>query len=721
MSDRAILFGINNYKSISSLRGCENDLLDVRQLLIDDFGFSPNNIHVYKNEQVVKKTVEAEFRWLAKDSRAGDRLVFHFSGHGSYTTSKSPDKDIDELLCLYDMDWKKESSFLRDTDLGQLTRSITSGARLTVLLDSCHSGDGTRAFSSNLRALKRTSSTSSLVIKSDTARRMSQQNSHDDIDHHIRGIERADRNTLTALSDDESLAVFARFVAPPASVQTSVTRRATTRVRALGESLQADLNHQLLAAAHEKQTAADAYIDGQFRGAFSFFLCATARANPRSSFAEVMRMTTEKIKEQGFSQDPQIKGPFAQETLFGYTKTVGTVSSDGGSGTTAEPNPGSFDSGASDTPLTGQVNPAVDNSQDLYAALAGQTATAINAGADMNHPNNDRSKHSASDPLRTLDRLLRVSEKLIDLADKSRVATGATSAQATQAVTAPHARATADEVIVYVHGISEHLPGYSKQWHASLENHLQKNLRTAEVRWSQIVNDRSVEASGRRATRDATEAAALQKKIEAELEQRVDKLESSAQARNMAAPGSAREVVRMERPRSFITDDFTRYMLFKATREKILEEFFKVVKPELEAGRKVHIISHSWGTVVAYEGMRRLDDLQATGHVANLFTAGSALSIGVVQSNLIGRVKDGRTPVHVRHIVNLDAGGDVVGGPIGDRFTVDREFLGLDPVGCRKIPFTGIAFNPVCAHSSYFRSENLAVNRDIFAAYINAT
>ena len=45
-----------------------------------------------------------------------------------------------------------------------------------------------------------------------------------------------------------------------------------------------------------------------------------------------------------------------------------------------------------------------------------------------------------------------------------------------------------------------------------------------------------------------------------------------------------------------------------------------------------------------YEGMRRLDKTNLPGVVENLFTVGSALSIGPVQSNLFGRVDDGRRP-----------------------------------------------------------------------------
>ena len=65
--------------------------------------------------------------------------------------------------------------------------------------------------------------------------------------------------------------------------------------------------------------------------------------------------------------------------------------------------------------------------------------------------------------------------------------------------------------------------------------------------------------------------------------------------------------------------------------------------------------------------------------------------------------------------INLDARHDIVGGPMkGLPFAVDREFLGLDPVGC----WPSFLPNPACAHGSYFVKDNTAVNRDIFGRFI---
>lgn len=694
MPDKAILFGINNYKSISHLRGCENDLEDVRGLLVDSFGFEKRNVKSYSNEKVVQSAIAKGFDWLAEGTGPGDRLVFHFSGHGSYTTSTSSDKDVDELLCLYDMDWSDEQSFIRDTDLGKLTGKVSTGARLTVILDSCHSGTGTRGFASNMRALERTTPKTGLVIVQDTANRLARQRGA--ANDHAQGIERAAAGTMRLLRQEETPPVYARFVEPPAKIQQTVQRAAARRVRALGESMRATLNHQLLAAAGEKQTAADAYIEGSFRGAFSFFLCDTARTQSTDSFAAIMQRATQRIKADGFGQDPQIEGPFSHERMFGPTGASGTVVPD------ARPNEPSVPGNTKIELADDSVDSLVDSPTNANESLESDSANL--------------------DPLRTLNRLLRVSEKLVDLA---RTATKQTTLQL-DSIGKRAARGSDNEVLVYVHGISEHLPGYSQAWHSSIARHLTHPIRRAEVRWSQLVNARAAteRSSGTAGARAA--GAMLKTQIDAEIQQRVDRMETIANQRSMdrgglPSGGRIEAPIRIEQSRSLAIDDFTSYMLFESTRELILNEFFRIVVPELEAGNLVHIVSHSWGTVVSYEGLRRLDGRTLAGHVANLFVAGSALSIGAVQSNLFGRVQNGRAPVHVRRIINLDAGGDVVGGAIGDKFTVDREFLGLDPTGCNTIPFTGLAWNPACAHSSYFRSDNLAVNRDIFAAYINRT
>ena len=139
-----------------------------------------------------------------------------------------------------------------------------------------------------------------------------------------------------------------------------------------------------------------------------------------------------------------------------------------------------------------------------------------------------------------------------------------------------------------------------------------------------------------------------------------------------------------------------------------------MVRPLLESGTEIDILSHSWGTVVAYEGLRELEDNGLTTPlVRNFFTVGSALSIIPVVLRLRPANKDGRKPAMARRWININAHGDPVGGPLKNRpFQVDEEDLDLPNLGCG-------SFDASCAHGSYFQVANVAVNRDIFARNIN--
>lgn len=54
MADKAILFGINTYKSIAGLRGCLNDVEDLQRLLVETHGFKPFDVRVYSNQQATR-------------------------------------------------------------------------------------------------------------------------------------------------------------------------------------------------------------------------------------------------------------------------------------------------------------------------------------------------------------------------------------------------------------------------------------------------------------------------------------------------------------------------------------------------------------------------------------------------------------------------------------------------------------------------------------------
>ena len=94
---------------------------------------------------------------MYKKIKAGDQVVFHFSGHGQQVWDDSGDEidQLDEALVPYDSPKQYKAStnegqyLLRDDELSILLNKIRNklGAKgsLLVLMDACHSGTATRA------------------------------------------------------------------------------------------------------------------------------------------------------------------------------------------------------------------------------------------------------------------------------------------------------------------------------------------------------------------------------------------------------------------------------------------------------------------------------------------------------------------------------------------------------------------------------------------------
>lgn len=300
----------------------------------------------------------------------------------------------------------------------------------------------------------------------------------------------------------------------------------------------------------------------------------------------------------------------------------------------------------------------------------------------------------------------------------------------------PLAAATSAGVrrLVYVHGICAHSARFSDPWWNALSPFVSNTFGPGilgqtrrEVVWSDIVNDAAT-ALGAQASESFGMPPAEQARQRASEEIR-EALRDRADQRIMmqaalrtegsgAVPLGASELGSLiSIPGLNCVDDFAIYLTSNGTRQQIVDRFTAVVRPLIQAGDEIDVISHSWGTVVAYEGLRQLaDEGFGAPRIRNLFTVGAALSIGPVKSRLRAANRDGQKPANVRRWINLDAHGDLVGGPLQGRpFAVDFDFVNLEAVGCAS--FLGIV-NPSCAHSSYFNSANQAVNQGIFASFI---
>lgn len=94
---KALLIGINYTGTPNQLNGCINDAMNVREFLVRDRGFSPDqrDMVILTDDPRNRGTpffptghnMLAAFKWLVTCNNPGDSLWLSYSGHGSMSSS----------------------------------------------------------------------------------------------------------------------------------------------------------------------------------------------------------------------------------------------------------------------------------------------------------------------------------------------------------------------------------------------------------------------------------------------------------------------------------------------------------------------------------------------------------------------------------------------------------------------------------------------------------
>ncbi len=273
MSNKALLVGINTYKLPGcDLEWCVNDVTNIRDALLKYYGFTVKQIRVLANARATKDAILSRLEWLAKDAKAGDRLLFHFSGHGSQIRDRDGDElkdQLDEILCPYDMDW--DGVYIVDDELKAIFAGLPKDVKLDVLLDCCHSGTGTRE------------AAAPGLMPGDLSQ-----------------VRMPDGSRFTPHVDK------LRFLTPPMDILCrQMDEDDLPAVRLLTTN---PTNHVLFSGCRNNQTSADAYISGSYNGAFTYYLCKHIRhAQGAISRADLLKRLRASLKYEGYSQVPQLE------------------------------------------------------------------------------------------------------------------------------------------------------------------------------------------------------------------------------------------------------------------------------------------------------------------------------------------------------------------------------------------------------------------------------
>lgn len=158
---RALVIGLGEQEDTSwgKING-DKDVLIVKEML-KTAGFS--HITTLVNKQATKAGIVSAFKRLASRCDKGDMVYVHFSGHGQQMTDINGDErgiqkvgerdGLDEAWIPYDAyrkygDKDHGEKHLSDDEIGELLTSVKekvgSEGKILVVVDACHSGDGTR-------------------------------------------------------------------------------------------------------------------------------------------------------------------------------------------------------------------------------------------------------------------------------------------------------------------------------------------------------------------------------------------------------------------------------------------------------------------------------------------------------------------------------------------------------------------------------------------------
>lgn len=268
MKDRALLVGINDYPPpFSSLEGCVNDVVDMANFLVEFCNFRTRDIRLVTDRRATRKAIVQRLYWLVGDLQAGDRILFHFSGHGAQVANRNEESDevdgLDEIICPADFDWTPDR-YVADDLFSKIFSSVPDGVEFVWISDSCHSGDLSRGCS--------------------RARRI-------DAPADLRWREKSGYLPYRRIGDSSTKAT-------------------------------------LVSACQSNQTASDASFDGRANGAFTYCLLNALRYPPslRIPLAEVVPKIHAQLENRGFSQNPRIEGAeFGMKAPFMARFTPNTI------------------------------------------------------------------------------------------------------------------------------------------------------------------------------------------------------------------------------------------------------------------------------------------------------------------------------------------------------------------------------------------------------------
>lgn len=137
---KALLIGINYTGQSAQLNGCVNDINNIQNLLIKNWGYQQSNITTLLNANATEDNIMKGIEKLTVGCKAGDTLFFYYSGHGAPVANTQNADKGEQDDALIPNDYTTNGVIVDDWLYTNLAMKVPEGVTLWAFADCCHSG-----------------------------------------------------------------------------------------------------------------------------------------------------------------------------------------------------------------------------------------------------------------------------------------------------------------------------------------------------------------------------------------------------------------------------------------------------------------------------------------------------------------------------------------------------------------------------------------------------
>lgn len=140
---RALLIGINYLNTPQQLDGCIDDIINVRNMLIDAYDYEKQNIVMLRDDSEdsynlpTYENIMNELDKIVSNSHECSEIWIQYSGHGAQLGNDSTEKNLSDVLVPCDL---QNQTYVFDHDIHKFIKKISPPCIAMFVMDCCHSG-----------------------------------------------------------------------------------------------------------------------------------------------------------------------------------------------------------------------------------------------------------------------------------------------------------------------------------------------------------------------------------------------------------------------------------------------------------------------------------------------------------------------------------------------------------------------------------------------------